>query len=65
MMKDTVNFLKRKLAGMDTDYDAVVLFWDYTLEKIIRQGFKAEAKSRGIHGAWSGPIPYMIYGTTK
>ena len=60
-----VNFLKRKLAGMDTDYDAVVLFWDYTLEKIIRQGFKAEAKSRGIHGAWSGPIPYMIYGTTK
>lgn len=60
-----VNFLKRKLAGMDTDYDAVVLFWNYILEQIIKQGFNKEAKARGIHGAWSGPIPYMIYGTTK
>lgn len=58
-----INFLKRKLAGMDTDFDAVSLIWEPTLVSIAEKGFEEEAKARGIKGPWSGPIPYIEYGT--
>lgn len=59
-----VNFMKRKLAGMDTDYDSLVLFWEQTIVNVLTEGLKNEAKRRGISykKGWSGPIPYMIYG---
>ena len=58
-----INFIKRKLAGMDTDFDAVSLIWEPALVNIIEKGFEEEAKARGIKGPWSGPIPYIEYGT--
>lgn len=58
-----INFIKRKLAGMDTDFDAVSLIWEPTLVSITEKGFEEEAKARGIKGPWSGPIPYIEYGT--
>ena len=58
-----INFIKRKLAGMDTDFDAVSLIWEPALVGITEKGFEEEAKARGIKGPWSGPIPYIEYGT--
>ena len=58
-----INFIKRKLAGMDTDFDAVSLIWEPVLVNIAEKGFEEEAKARGIKGPWSGPIPYIEYGT--
>lgn len=58
-----INFIKRKLAGMDTDFDAVSLIWEPALVNIAEKGFEEEAKARGIKEAWSGPIPYIEYGT--
>lgn len=59
-----INFIKRKLAGMDTDFDAVSLIWEPALVSIVEKGFEEEAKARGIKGpSWSGPIPYIEYGT--
>lgn len=58
-----INFIKRKLAGMDTDFDAVSLIWEPALVNIAEKGFEEEAKARGIKGPWSGPIPYIEYGT--
>lgn len=59
-----VNFMKRKLAGMDTDYDSLVLFWEQTIVNVLTEGLKNEAQRRGLNNSkgWSGPIPYMIYG---
>lgn len=58
-----INFIKRKLAGMDTDFDAVSLIWEPALVNIVEKGFEEEAKTRGVKGPWSGPIPYIEYGT--
>lgn len=58
-----INFIKRKLAGMDTDFDAVSLIWEPALVNIADKGFEEEAKARGIKEPWSGPIPYIEYGT--
>lgn len=54
------NAMKNKLAGMDTDFDALSIIWEKGLVSILEDAAKADAKAVGVE-SYSGPVPFIIY----
>lgn len=54
------NAMKNKLAGMDTDFDALSIIWEEGLVSILEDAAKTDAKAAGVK-SYSGPVPFIIY----
>ena len=54
------NAMKNKLAGMDTDFDALSIIWEEGLVSILEESAKKDAMAIGVE-SYSGPIPFIIY----
>lgn len=54
------NAMKNKLAGMDTDFDAISIIWEEGLVSILEESAKKDAMAIGVE-SYSGPIPFIIY----
>ena len=52
--------MKNKLAGMDTDFDAISIIWEEGLVSILEESAKKDAMAIGVE-SYSGPIPFIIY----
>ena len=58
------NAMKNKLAGMDTDFDAISIIWEEGLVSILEESAKKDAMAIGVE-SYSGPIPFIIYPTQE